>query len=84
VFWGCLEVEKSFLVESKIFVFSVLDGASRLRVGEEKKFFRQNCHQSTMLEVACIDAGDSIGFPRRSRVHQILQGRVENFDCTER
>jgi hypothetical protein len=26
-------MEKSFLVESKIFVFSVLDGASRLRVG---------------------------------------------------
>jgi hypothetical protein len=26
-------MEKSFLVESKIFVFSVLDGALRLRVG---------------------------------------------------
>lgn len=38
-FWGCLEMEKSFLVESKIFVFSVLDGALRLRVGEKRKFF---------------------------------------------
>jgi len=32
-------MEKSFLVESKIFVFSVLDGASRLRVGEKRKSF---------------------------------------------
>jgi hypothetical protein len=77
-------MEESFLVESKIFVFSVLDGASRLRVGEKRKNFRQNRHQSTVLGVACIDAGDSIGFPGRSRVHQILQGRVENFDCSER
>jgi hypothetical protein len=32
-------MEKSFLVESKIFVFSVLDGVSRLRVGEKRKSF---------------------------------------------
>jgi hypothetical protein len=33
-------MEKSFLVESKIFVFSVLDGVSRLRVGEKRKVFQ--------------------------------------------
>jgi hypothetical protein len=32
-------MEKSFLVESKIFDFSVLDRASRLRVGEKRKSF---------------------------------------------
>jgi hypothetical protein len=32
-------MEKSFLLESKIFVFSVLDRASRLRVGEKRKSF---------------------------------------------
>jgi hypothetical protein len=32
-------MEKSFLVESKIFVFLVLDGVSRLRVGEKRKSF---------------------------------------------
>jgi hypothetical protein len=37
--WACFEMEKSFIVESKIFVFSVLDGASRLRVGEKRKSF---------------------------------------------
>jgi hypothetical protein len=33
----CVEMEKSFIVESKTFVFSVLDGASMLRVGEKRK-----------------------------------------------
>jgi hypothetical protein len=32
-------MEKSFIVESKIFVFSELDGASMLRVGEKRKSF---------------------------------------------
>jgi hypothetical protein len=32
-------MEKSFLMELKIFVFSVLDGASRPRVGEKRKNF---------------------------------------------
>jgi hypothetical protein len=35
----CVEMEKSFIVESKIFVFSVLDGVSMLRVGEKRKSF---------------------------------------------
>jgi hypothetical protein len=39
VIWGGSEMEKSFIVESKIFVFSVLDGASRLRAGEKRKSF---------------------------------------------
>jgi hypothetical protein len=37
--WVCVEMEKSFIVESKIFVFLVLDGASMLRVGEKRKSF---------------------------------------------
>jgi len=35
----CVEIEKSFIVESKIFVFSVLDRVSMMRVGEERKSF---------------------------------------------
>jgi hypothetical protein len=35
----CVVMEKSFIVESKIFVFSVLDGESMLRVGEKRKSF---------------------------------------------
>jgi hypothetical protein len=37
--WVGFEMEKSFIVESKIFVFSVLDGASMLRVGEKRNSF---------------------------------------------
>jgi hypothetical protein len=32
-------MEKRFIVESKTFVFSILDGASRLRVGEKRRTF---------------------------------------------
>jgi hypothetical protein len=39
VFWGFLAMEKSFIVESKSFVFSVLEGASVLRVVERRKDF---------------------------------------------
>jgi hypothetical protein len=35
----CFEMEKSFIVESKTFVFSVLDGALVLRVEEKRKSF---------------------------------------------
>jgi hypothetical protein len=35
----CFEKEKSFIVESKTFIFSVLDGASVLRVKEKRKSF---------------------------------------------
>jgi len=35
----CFEMGKSFVVESKTFVFSVLDGASVLRVEEKRKSF---------------------------------------------
>jgi len=38
-FWVFFEMEISFIVESKTFVFSILDGASRLRVGEKRKSF---------------------------------------------
>jgi len=37
--WVFFEMEFSFIVESKTFVFSVLDGASTLRVGEKRKSF---------------------------------------------
>jgi hypothetical protein len=38
--YGCFfEMELSFIVESKTFVFSVLDEASTLRVGEKRKSF---------------------------------------------
>jgi hypothetical protein len=37
--FGGVLMEKSFLMESKIFVFSVLDGASRLRVERREKVF---------------------------------------------
>jgi hypothetical protein len=33
------EMEQSFIMESKIFVFSVLDGVLLLRVGEKRKSF---------------------------------------------
>lgn len=32
-------MEKMFIVESKTFVFSILDGTSRLRVGEKSRTF---------------------------------------------
>jgi hypothetical protein len=37
--WVFFEMEISFIVESKTFVFLVLDGASMLRVGEKRKSF---------------------------------------------
>jgi len=39
VLWGCCEMNKKFLVESKSFAFSVLVGASTLRVEEKRKNF---------------------------------------------
>jgi len=52
-------MEKSFIVESKTFVFSVPDGASMLRVGEKRKSFSgeiiisSQCSEwlATMLEI---------------------------------
>jgi len=38
-FWVFYEMELRFIVESKTFVFSVLEGASMLRVGEKRKSF---------------------------------------------
>jgi hypothetical protein len=38
-FWVFFEMELSFIVESKTFVFSVLEGASTQRVGEKRKSF---------------------------------------------
>jgi hypothetical protein len=35
--WVLFEMEISFIVESKTFVFSVLDGVLTLRVGEKRK-----------------------------------------------
>lgn len=35
----CFEMEKSFIVELKTFVFSVLDGVSVLRVEEKRRIF---------------------------------------------
>jgi len=44
-FWVFYEMELSFTVESKTFVFSVLEGASMLRVGEKRnKLLRRNFH----------------------------------------
>jgi hypothetical protein len=38
-FWVFFMMEISFIVESKTYVFSVLDGLSTLRVGEKRKSF---------------------------------------------
>jgi hypothetical protein len=50
--YGCFfEMELSFIVESKIFVFLVLDWASTLRVGEKRKsFYGKNFISSSCSE----------------------------------
>jgi hypothetical protein len=44
-------MEKSFLVESKIFAFLVLDGASRMRVGEKRK----SCSDEIVINSRCSE-----------------------------
>jgi hypothetical protein len=83
----CIEMEKSFIVESKIFVFSVLNGALMLRVGEKRKSFSGEIIISSRCSewlTSTLEILLALGSSRRSRLHQILQGRVENLDCSER
>jgi hypothetical protein len=50
-FRGCSEMEKSFIVESKSFIFSALEGATRLKVGEK----RNNFFGEFVISVQCSE-----------------------------
>jgi hypothetical protein len=61
-------MDKNFLVESKSFTFSVLGGASTLRVKEKRKnFLGVVILNFSELRVACVDVGSAVGFPGRAR-----------------
>jgi hypothetical protein len=60
----CFEMEKSFIVESKTFVFSVLDGASVLRVQEKRKsFFGKLMLSAQCSEWLALTLEILLGFP---------------------
>jgi hypothetical protein len=61
-------MDKIFLVESKSFTFSVLGGASTLRVEEKRKnFLGCGIFECSELRVACVDVGVVVGSPGRAR-----------------
>lgn len=64
VFWGFLAMEKSFIVESKSFVFSVVEGASVLRVVKRRKDFLGEVILSTHCAIRLASILEVLlGFP---------------------
>jgi len=58
-------MEISFIVESKTFVFSVLDGASTLRVGEKRKSFSGKIFiSSSCSEWLALTLENLVGYPK--------------------
>jgi hypothetical protein len=55
-------MEKSFIMESKIFFFSILDGASRLRVGEKRTFSGEIVISSQCLEWLALTMEILLGY----------------------
>jgi hypothetical protein len=56
-------MEKRFIVESKTFVFSILDGASRLRVGEKRAFSGEIVINSQCSEWLALTMENLLGYP---------------------
>jgi len=64
-FWVFFEKEISFIVELKTFVFSVLDGASTLRVGEKRKSFSGKIFiSSSCSEWLALTLENLVGYPK--------------------
>jgi hypothetical protein len=61
---GCSEMEKIFIMESKIFIFSILDGASRLRVGEKRIFSGEIVISSQCSEWFALTMEILLGYPK--------------------
>jgi len=82
--WVFFEMELSFIVESKTFVFSVLDGASTMRVGEKRKsfsgeiFISSSCSEWLASTLECL-----VDFPEdQVFIKSFREG--SSLDCSKR
>jgi hypothetical protein len=52
--------------------------------GGEKKLLRRGHLELPVFRVACVNDGRAFGFPGRTRFCQVIQGRAESLDCSNR
>jgi len=78
-------MDKRFIVEAKTFcLFGFGWGVSVEGGGEKKKLLQRGHLELPVFRVACVDDGRAFGFPSRARFCQVIQGRAESLDCSDR